>query len=189
MIPSSSSDLSGVAARVREQMVEVERLLSKRDPAQVTWRPDEASWSLVGHVAHMAIVHGPYLDSIHLALEGARARSAPMSDGPWKHSLISRWFVRQNEPPPKRRIRTFKAMVPDPGTTREAALTDFRSTHERLLAAIEDAHGLDLGRIRFGSPFFGLLRLSAGAAVGLLVAHTDRHIWLMHEVNRMRTGG
>lgn len=189
MIPHSNSDLSGVAARVREQVVEVERLLTERDPEEAAWRPDETSWSLVGHAAHMAIVNGPYLDSIHAALESARARNGPMSDGPWRHSVISTWFVRQNAPPPRRRIRTFKAMVPDPGTTPEAALRDFRRTHERLLAAIDHAHGLDLGRIRFGSPFFGLLRLSAGAAIGLLVAHTDRHIWLMHEVNRMRAGG
>ena len=189
MIPYRSSDLPGVAARVHEQVEEVERLLSEPDRDQAVWRPDDTSWSLVGHVAHVAMVNSPYLDSMHAALEGARARNAPRGDGPWKHSAISTWFVRQNEPPPKRRIRTFKAMVPDPGTTPEAALNDFRIGHERLLAAIAQAQGLDLGRIRFGSPFFGLLRLSAGAAIGLLVVHTDRHIWLMHEVNRMRAEG
>ena len=189
MIPYRSDDLHGVAARVREQVGEVERLLTEGDAEYTTWRPDEAKWSLVGHVAHMAIVNGPYLDSVHAALEAAHARNVPRSEGPWKHSMISTWFVRQNEPPPKRRIKTFKTMVPDPGTTAEAALGDFRRAHERLLAAIARADGLDLGRIRFGSPFFGLLRLSAGAAIGLLVAHTDRHIWLMREVNRMRVEG
>jgi hypothetical protein len=86
-------------------------------------------------------------------------------------------------------MRTLKKMVPDPGTTREAALADFSSVQAGLLDVIEQAHGLDLGRIRFGSPFLGLLRLTAGTALGLLVAHNARHIWLMNEVNRMRSEG
>lgn len=86
-------------------------------------------------------------------------------------------------------MKTFKKMVPDPGTIREAALPDFLTAQDRLLAAVAGAEGLDLGRIRLRSPFLGLLRLSAGAALGLLLAHTDRHIWLMHEVNRLRPEG
>ena len=189
MIPYHSSDLPGLAARVRAQTDEVVALLTDGDTEHATWRPDETKWSLSGHVAHMAIVNGPYLDSIHAALDEARAKEGTASDGPWKHSAVSKWFVGMNEPPPKRRIKTFKAMVPDPGTTPEAALEDFRAVQERLGDAIEKADGLDLGRIRFGSPFFGLLRLSAGTAIALLVAHTNRHIWLMHEVNRMRAEG
>ena len=189
MIPYRSSDLPGLSARVKEQTAEVARLLTEGDEDRASWRADGSSWSLAGHVAHMAIVNGPYLDSIHAALDRARAANAPVGDGPWKHSAISTWFVRQNEPPPKRRLKTFKKMVPDPGTTAEAALADFRTVQDRLLAAIEDAEGLDLGRIRFGSPFLGVLRLSAGTALGLLVAHNDRHIWLMHEVNRLRSEG
>ena len=95
----------------------------------------------------------------------------------------------QNAPPPKRRLKTFKKMVPDPGTTPDHALAEFRAVQERLLDAIEKADGLDLGRIRFSSPFLALLRLSAGTGLALLVAHTDRHIWLMNEVNRMRSEG
>jgi len=189
VIPYRSADLPGLSARVEEQKNEVTELLSEGDSEHASWRPDEGSWSLVGHVAHMTIVNAPYLDSIHAALNGARSAGGPVSDGPWRHSAISTWFVRQNQPPPKRRIKTFKKMVPDLGTTPEAALTDFLSAQDRLLAAVRGSGGLDLGRIRFGSPFLGLLRLSAGTALGLLVAHTDRHIWLMHEVNRLRSEG
>jgi len=81
MIPYRSADLHGVAARVREQVGEVERLLTEGDAEYTTWRPDEAKWSLVGHVAHMAIVNGPYLDSVHAALEAAHARNVPAVKG------------------------------------------------------------------------------------------------------------
>ena len=189
MIPYRSSDLSEISTHVRQQVSEIEHLLREGDMEHATWQPDETSWSLVGHVAHMAVVNEPYVDAIEAALDQAPNSGSVGSSDRWKHPAVSIWFVRQNEPPPRLRIRTFKAMNPDPGTTPEQALSDIGRTHERLLAVIESARGRDLGRIRFGSPFLPLLRLSVGTAIGLIVAHTDRHIWLMREVNQRRGRG
>ena len=189
MIPYSSSDLPGLCARIRDQTGEVERLLSEGDAEHASWRPVEAKWSLTGHTAHMSIVNGLYVESIRVALDDASLPGAGMTEEPWRHPAIATWFVGMNQPPPKLWIKTFKSMVPDPGTTWEAALAEFVLVQDRLLDAITRADGLDLGRIRFGSPFLGLLRLSAGTAIALIVAHNNRHIWLMHEVNRMRSEG
>ena len=112
-----------------------------------------------------------------------------MSEGRWKPPAAATCFVGMNEPPPKPRIKTFKSMVPDPKTTPEAALADFALVQSGLLDVIAKADGLDLGRIRFGSPSLGILRLSAGTAIALILAHNNRHIWLMHEVNRIRSEG
>lgn len=189
MIPYHRADLRPLAERAREQTREVERLLTEGTSDHASWRPDQGTWSIAGHAAHLALVNGPYLDSIHASAARARADGRAVSDGPYRHSMVSRWFVGQLEPPPKRRLKTFKAMVPDPATSPEQALADFRAAQERLLDEIEHVDGLDLGRIRFGSPFFAPLRLSAGTALALLVVHNDRHIWLMHEVNSQRLEG
>ena len=188
MIPYFTSDLPGLCARIRDQTEEVERLLSEGGADHAFWRPDETKWSLVGHTAHMSIVNGLYVESIQVALDGALPGSG-MSEGPWKHPAIATWFVGMNEPPPKLRIKTFKSMVPDPETTPEAALADFALVQSGLLDVMVKADGLDLGRIRFGSPSLGILRLSAGTAIALILAHNNRHIWLMHEVNRIRSEG
>ncbi len=42
--------------------------------------------------------------------------------------------------------------------------------------------GVDLGRVRFRSPFFALLRFSLGAGFEMLLAHDRRHLWLAREV-------
>ena len=68
------------------------------------------------------------------------------------------------------------------GSTPEAALADFTRLQARMAETIEASRGLDLGRVRFGSPFLSLLRFSLGAGFEMLLAHNRRHIWLVHEL-------
>ena len=86
------------------------------------------------------------------------------------------------EPPPKKRMKTFKNMVPDPGTTPEEAVDDFVRLQGRMAELIEASRGLDLGRVRFSSPYMRVLRFSLGTGFEMLLAHNRRHIWLVHEL-------
>ena len=52
---------------------------------------------------------------------------------------------------------------------------------------MESSRGLDLGAIRFGSPFFKLLRFSLGTGFEVVLAHDRRHVWLIREL--METEG
>lgn len=189
MIPLRTSDLPGLLERLADQTEAVTTLLTDAGHEGATWRPSEAKWSMTGHVAHLSSVNRPYLASMEKALATAESTGAARSDGPWKHPRIASWFVSEMAPPPKRRMKTFKSMVPDPGTDPAAAIADFTEAQRRLSDAIERAEGFDLGRIRFGSPFLPLLRFSLGTAFAMLLAHNDRHIWLMREVNRSRSEG
>ena len=74
------------------------------------------------------------------------------------------------------------AMVPDPVLDARDVLEAFRSVQGTLVRAMHDARGLDLGRIRFGSPFLALLRFSLGTGFEMLLAHNRRHLWLVREV-------
>lgn len=182
MIPRDASDIDALISEAGRQSRELEELVAGRSDEALLWRPDETRWSATGHLAHLGVVNGRYLATIRDQVDAARAAGGPTSDGPYRHPWLAKAFVRTMEPPPKRRVKTFRSMVPDPGTEPEAALTEVLALQDRLVEQLAAARGLDLGRIRFGSPFFGLLRLSLGCAFEGLLAHNRRHVWLLHEL-------
>lgn len=182
MIPRTPADLDALAAEAVRQRDEVTTIFRELDADQAAWRPDEKRWSAAGHVAHLGIINVAYLDAISAAIEQARAAGGHESGGPYRHPAVSSWFARSMEPPPRRRLKTFASMVPDPGTTPEAAVEDFVRAQERLEELIDRSRGLDLGRVRFSSPFLRLLRFSLGTGFEMLLAHNRRHIWLVHEL-------
>ena len=181
MIPHTLEDLDAMAAEVPRQSQEVESLIRGLAPEARRWRPSPKRWSAVGHVAHLVIINRGYLGSIAAAVEDGNARGVT-GDGPYKHSWLNRWFVGMLEPPPKRRLKTMKSMVPDPELEGDEVLGDFLSAQDELSRQIAAARGLDLGRVRFSSPFFSPLKFSLGAGLELLLAHNRRHIWLAREV-------
>lgn len=75
-----------------------------------------------------------------------------------------------------------RSMVPDPVLEEGDVLERFRANQNRLVMLLEGARGADLGKIRFGSPFAAIVRLSLGTGLALLLAHNRRHIWLIREV-------
>jgi hypothetical protein len=187
VIPSRTRDLDDLVAECHRQDREIAELFEGLDAGLASRKPDPAKWSMAGHLAHVVILNGRYLPVMEAAIREARA-SGVTGDGPFRHPWFASWFARQQEPPPKMRIRTARAMVPDPEREGDA-LAEFRSLQIRLAGAIDAARGLDLGRVRFASPFLSILRLSLGTGFEILMAHNRRHIWLIHEVNRALTMG
>lgn len=186
MIPTRAGDLDDLLAEVERQHHEAADLFERVSVEAALWRPDGTRWSMAGHLAHLRIVNEAYEgaieDAIQDAIEGPPTTSSVESAGPYRHPWIARWFVRSMEPPPKRRVKTFRSMVPEPDLDPAATLRAFQDSQERLRVLVDAARGLDLGGIRFGSPFFPLLRLSLGTGLELVLAHNRRHLWLIREL-------
>ncbi|MDX1492537.1 MAG: DinB family protein [Longimicrobiales bacterium] len=182
MIPKQAGDLDDLLAEIDRQHHEVEDLFAAVSRETAVWRPDPTRWSMTGHLEHLSIVNEAYVGAMEAAVERARDRGGAISEGPYRHPWISRRFVRMMEPPPRRRVRTFRAMRPEADLDPVAAVRRFQECHRRLEGLVEAARGLDLGKVRFGSPFFGLLRLSLGAGMELVLAHNRRHLWLIREL-------
>jgi hypothetical protein len=182
MIPRTSAGLDDLLAEAKRQNVEVAEILGALSDEDALWRPDETHWSAAGHIAHLVIINTAYLGPVESAIEAAVTVGGPRSDGPYRHPRMASWFAGSMEPPPKRRMKTFRAMVPDAGASRAEASADFDRIQGRLIGAIERARGLDLGRVRFRSPFLSLLRFSLGSGFEMLLAHNRRHIWLVREL-------
>jgi hypothetical protein len=181
MIPETSSELDALAIESGRQAEEVRELLGPLGAEELRWRPSESRWSVAGHVAHLCILNEAYLVVLDDRIRRARERGAPMSEGPYRHPLLARWFVGTMEPPPRRRVKTARSMVPDPDVDVAGVLERFERGQRALMTALDGARGIDLGRARFSSPFLRVLRLSLGTGFELLLAHNRRHIWLIRE--------
>lgn len=182
MIPERSADLDSLLAEVERQHFEVQDLFEPVSPEGATWRPDPTRWSMTGHLAHLAIVNGAYLESIDDAVGRTCGNGAVESAGPYRHPWLARKFARLLEPPPRRRVKTFRSMVPGADAEPARTVETFQALQRRLERSIEASRGLDLGAVRFGSPFFSLFKLSLGTAFEVVLAHNRRHVWLMREL-------
>lgn len=198
MIPSTARELDDLLAEVERQHYEVADLFEDASSEAATWRPDPTRWSMTGHIAHLDIVNRAYLDALTEAIRDARdgtgggwgestvgasengASEEP--EEPFRHPWLARWFVRSLEPPPKLRMKTFRSMVPEAERDPVETVAEFQLNQKELAQLIEEARGLDLGRVRFGSPFFHLLRLSVGTGFEAVLAHNRRHLWLIREL-------
>lgn len=179
MLPVRPSDLDRLIEEIDRQTDQVRGLISTYDTDALKWRPNESRWSITGQIAHLVLVNGPYLKTM---AEVVAERSPGSDAGPWKHPWFSRWFAKSMEPPVKRRYKTMKAMIPDLGAEPEAEIEAFCTLQLELKDVIESARGLDLGRIKFASPFARIVRLSLGGGFGLMLGHNRRHLWLVDEV-------
>ncbi len=79
-------------------------------------------------------------------------------------------------------MKTFRSMTPGADPDPGEALATFQGQLADLRDLVERSRGLDLGKVRFGSPFARLLRLSLGSSFDIVLAHNRRHLWLIREL-------
>ncbi|MDH3270156.1 MAG: DinB family protein [Gemmatimonadota bacterium] len=182
MIPRVVGDLDALGREVERQRAAIDEIFSSVPNGALTWRPDPTRWSIAGHLAHLGIVNEGYLGAIERTIADARRKGGPLGVGPYRHPWVTTRFVAMLEPPPKRRVATFRSMVPDPALGGDEARRTFEALQLRLADLIDAARGLDLGRVRFSSPFFRPLRFSLGTGFELLLTHNRRHLWLVREI-------
>lgn len=172
-----SLDVLGVA------LDEVERdarcLVDGAEPAALVWRPRPEAWSVGECLAHLAATMQVYLPAIERGL----VRGRPFAGEPLvRPGVLSRWFVRQMEPPVGRRYRAPRAARPpaalQPGSTWRA----FRAGNDELRRLLADGRRREVNRTRFANPFVKGMRFTVGTGLVLMVAHHRRHVWQAFQV-------
>jgi hypothetical protein len=122
------------------------------------------------------------LPAIDRAIADARTRGW-LAPGPFRYGWFTRWMIGSMEPPPKRRMRTFRIFTP-PITvlSRDEVLRTLAASRDRLLERIQAAAGLDLQRAIVVSPASRLFRIPLGGYFAFLAAHDRRHLWQARQV-------
>lgn len=179
-----------IPVELREQLERIEAikrealaLVDGLTDEQVNWRPDATRWSIAQCLSHILLSGGPYLARLDALLAEAREREKAGLP-PFRQGMISRWFIRSMEPPPRFKAKTFRTMEPGETFRRDELLRDFLAFHDELAARVRAMRGVDPDRARMSSPFFKPMRFTLGQAVALLVTHARRHLWQARQVRQ-----
>ena len=162
---------------------EAEALTADLDDARFAWQPGPGRWSVGEIVAHLNVAGRDYLDGFAHSVSEARRRGL-RDRGDYRHSWIGRLLARSMEPPPRKKFKHPRPWTPrDPARSpgRETELATWRALHGEVEERIREAAGVDLRRAKFVSPASKLVRMNAGDALWVLLAHERRHLWQLRK--------
>lgn len=177
-----TSERADLERQIEAITSEADRVLAGLSEAQVNWRPAPDRWSVGECISHLNVGMRAVLPALDRAIESARERGfAGANTG--RYGWFARWMVRSQEPPVKRRVKTFPVFQPV-ATRHDGAplLAEFRAFRGELRERLARAEGIDWGRATVVSPASRFFRLPFGAYVAFLLAHDRRHLWQAREV-------
>jgi len=156
------------------------RIAAGLSDAQANWRPGETGWSVAQCLDHLARANTVYAAALHKAVKEARSNRPGL--GPVQPGWFGRLVIRSFEPPPKRKLRAPRKIVPGSQISSQEALQAFLRSHEDVRTVIRDGARVDLNRIRFRNPFIRFLRFTVGTGLLIIAAHDRRHLWQAEKV-------
>jgi DinB superfamily len=141
---------------------------------QFNWRPTPLQWSISECLAHLNVLDRLDVPAVRGAIESGRAAGLT-GTGPFRYGFLSRSFVRLSEPPVKLKFKAPKVYRPPSGQPKDQVVAEFIAIHDQLLELVSKSNGLDLARIKVGTPF-PYVKFSLGQRFALLTAHDRRHL-------------
>lgn len=136
--------------------------------------PDADTWSLGMQLDHIAISLEKAVGEMEKALE----QGIPPGDpNDWKPNLLERKFIEAVGGVPGRTVPVPRGFEPrETRLERESLIDRYTHAHERIIAVIERTKEADLKKIQVHSAALPILKLSLGAWLAAMAAHTDYHL-------------
>ena len=150
---------------------------------QLTQRPSPNQWSIAECLAHLNLTARVQVDALKSAIEKGLARNLLAGGEKPRYSWISRKIIAMTEPPPSRKQKAPKRLVPIEFTL-QGLLPEFLKLQDELIACAHRSAPLDLVRAKVAFPFFRLLRFNLGAYFHIVAAHQRRHLWQAEQAKR-----
>ena len=143
--------------------------------AQINWQPAPGSWSIGQCLSHLNVAGFLIVRRMEDAIENAHSNGL-YSSGPFRYGMLGKWFVRSMQPDAWLRFPAPAPYMPTSDHRREVIVPRFVELQENLIAAVENANGLDLQRITIVSPVSRLIRFNLGTWFAATEAHERRHL-------------
>jgi len=165
---------------MRSTIDHARRLLEPLSDPQANWRPAPERWSIAECIAHLNRTATLYIPILEKAIAHGRAQnlrgSPPFGKGPWGGRMVVAG-LGPNPPFGMVRLKAPKAFRPRQETFRgRDVLEEYVAHNETLIDLAQQADGLALDRLRFGSPISGLVRMDAAQAFRIMELHEPRHL-------------
>lgn len=175
-------DLQTILNDLDRSDAEARQLVSTLTEAQLNWQPGGGTgWSVAQCLDHLAQANALYIPALQTAARKAKAPAAGPRK-PIRPGWLGRWFIRDLEPPPKRKLKAPKKIIPAAQLSGADVLKAFLAAHDQVRALIAEAREMDLNRIRFRNPFLRVLPWTIGTGLVIIGAHDRRHLWQAQQV-------
>ena len=175
-VPERAEDLSLLDAQLDAIRREADALTTGLTDEQFNWQPDPTRWSIAHCLQHLVVSADGLLELQEAAIDRARRRGL-LSNGPYRHGRIGSMITASIEPPPTRRFKSARPLVPSGRYSIEDVLPPFQRRQDSLKQLIARARGVDLGKTRVPLPGLPVLRLSLGQSFAFTLGHERRHLW------------
>ncbi|MEZ5402545.1 MAG: DinB family protein [Bryobacteraceae bacterium] len=151
---------------------------------QANWSPGAGKWSMAQCFDHLNVTNRLFVQQFRAGVAEARQRGI-LGGGPYSYGFLSRWFLRQTEPPVKRRFSAPKPFQPGPKRPIVEIRNEWVRLHDELDEIFRSASGVDLARMRITSPAASFIKYSLGIGFWIQTAHDRRHVWQARQVRNL----
>jgi hypothetical protein len=141
---------------------------------QFNWKPSEEKWSIGECINHLVITHKLYNSKIK--------ELQPLFEDSgkgfikFKHTFSARMILKYVDPNSTTRTKTFKVFKPSMRQINTSIIRSFCEEVESMISFAEKLHGVDLTKLKIGSPLTKLLRMNVGDALLINLYHDQRHL-------------
>jgi hypothetical protein len=174
--------LASIRDELNDSTARLRRLVDPLDEATWGRRPSEGKWSIARCVQHLNLTSRAYLPLLRAAFKNARARGLTRFEPSYRLDVWGWLILKSVEPPPRYRTKTTDAFVPPTIEPKEKVVREYEDLQREVVALVEEAGDLDLGRIAIVSPFSSRVKYNAYSALRLIPSHQRRHLWQAEQV-------
>lgn len=152
---------------------------SNYSQAQLSWKPNEGTWSLNEVFAHLNNYATYYHTAFLERIEKTRFRSprenfasSPLGRSAWQSMKLG----KQNNV--KRKFNAPKAYNPsvNPSMVKEQEVQDFLKAQHELLTVLEKSIAVSLRKVKVPISISKIIRLRLGDALLFVAYHNERHM-------------
>lgn len=161
-------ELASLVTGIRRSATDLRNDLS---PEELRWKPDDDVWSVADCFDHLISTGYLYYPRLEDAIKGADRDQAGR---PYEPSVLAKLFIWTISPDAGIKVRAFEPFAPKHPGEDIAIMEMFDEQQGMLLDLITAAEHVDINGGKFITP--GLVRLSVGEGLTMVVQHQRRHI-------------
>jgi hypothetical protein len=182
----STNPLPSKLAAIRDALtattVRLHRLVDTLDENAWSRGPGDGRWSIARCIEHLNMTSEAYVPLFRDAFKDARARALIAKDPSYGLDLWGWLLVKSCDEPPRFSMKTPDEFVPPTIEPKDKVVTEYDVLQADLIAFLDEAADLALGKIKITSPFNEKIKYNAYSAFRLIPAHQRRHLWQAERV-------
>jgi len=162
---------------------ELNELLKGIDESNFNKRLSTGGWSVAECVDHLIITGKDYTRQIENGLKKAQKKKLILK-GPYRFSWIGKKFIKNIEPPVKRKFKVPARWTPESSLPFQKINDEYLALQDRYIELLHRSNGLDIMKVKLPSPATSLLRFSIYEMFHVNAAHQRRHLWQAGNVKK-----